>query len=101
MLRTLSLTFALAGCTAANNVAAPPDLATSPDLASLNHDLGTADSAGPPQSVPRADPWLSSGGGSASAGGKQLNLTVGGVAGRASAGNGAVITFGAFSTQTY
>jgi hypothetical protein len=102
MLRILSLTFALAGCTAAGVVTPQPDLATLPDLATVQQpDLG-ADLAGPPYDPPRADPWPASGGGSVSAGGRQLNLTVGGgPAGRAAAGNGAVITFGAFCTQTY
>jgi hypothetical protein len=102
MLRALSFAWAisLAGCSSSGNsppiedLAAPPDLARSVDLGA---DLGS------PAAAPRADPFISSGGGSGTSTNRQLNLTIGahGGAGRAVSGSGATITFGAFATQTY
>jgi hypothetical protein len=118
MLRTLALMGALAGCTAATNaptplpdLAPPPDLAALPDLTQPPSDLTSPPDLGPVdlgpdlarvRHAPAAAPWISSGGGSATAGGRQLNITVGahGGAGR-SVTIGRTLTFGPFSTQTY
>lgn len=118
MLRTLALLGALAGCTAATNAPTPlpdlapppPDLAALPDLTQPPSDLTSPPDLGPLDlgadlaraHHPPATAWLSSGGGSATAGGRHLNITVGahGGAGR-SVTIGRTLTFGPFSTQTY